>query len=135
MPRTRSRSSDRACRWTRRASASSRAAVGIGAEQFLGEADAHAERDEPGLRAVVQVPLDAAQLGGLGVDRVGPGLGQLAHPLGQLGRPWSGAGRARERRLEPGQPAGAGHADGQEHHALREDRSASNRLSIGQNRP
>ena len=38
------------------------------------------ERDQPGLRAVVQVALDAAQLGGLGVDGLGARLGQLLRP-------------------------------------------------------
>ena len=36
--------------------------------------------DQPGLRAVVQVPLDPAQLGGLRVDGLRPGLGQRADP-------------------------------------------------------
>ena len=43
----------------------------VGPELLLGHADAHAERDETGLRAVVQVALDAAQLGLLDVDRGG----------------------------------------------------------------
>ena len=41
----------------------------------------------PGLRPVVQVALDPAQLGGRGVDRDGAGPGQRLHPLGELPGP------------------------------------------------
>src|SRR5262249_57014945 len=47
---------------------------GIGRELLLGEADAHAERDEPGLRSVVQVALDPAELGLLRTDGAGARL-------------------------------------------------------------
>ncbi|MCI2417159.1 hypothetical protein MOQ72_06975 [Saccharopolyspora sp. K220] len=43
----------------------------------------HSHRDQPRLRAVVQVALDAAQLGSLRIDGCGSGLGQLPNPLGQ----------------------------------------------------
>ena len=43
----------------------------IAGELLLGEAEVHAERNEPRLRAVVQVALDAPQLGLLDVDRAG----------------------------------------------------------------
>jgi len=44
----------------------------------------HRQRDEPGLRAVVQVALDPPQLRGLDVERAAPRAGQLVHALGQL---------------------------------------------------
>jgi hypothetical protein len=47
------------------------------------EPDPHRQRDKAGLRAVVQVPLDAAQLGAVGGDGARPGLGQLLDALGQ----------------------------------------------------
>ena len=57
----------------------------------LDRAEGHAHGHQPGLRPVVQVPLDAPQLRGLRVEGVGPGLGELAHPL--LQRAWA-SGRA-----------------------------------------
>ena len=39
------------------------------------------QRDQPRLGAVVQVALDAAQLGRGVVDDVGAGLGEVLHPL------------------------------------------------------
>ena len=44
-------------------------ALRVGLEPLLRQPEAHAERDEPGLRAVVQVALDAAELGVLILDR------------------------------------------------------------------
>ena len=103
MPRTRWRSSTRAVALASRASASSlRAAAGSRLDQLLGQADGHAQRDQPGLGAVVQVALDAAQLGGLRVDRVGPGDGQLGDPQAQLGGRGSGRGRAWRTARRPG---------------------------------
>ena len=55
--------------------------LGVGVHQALGHAEAHRHRDQPGLRAVVEVALDPAQLGRGVVDRVGAGLGQPLHPL------------------------------------------------------
>ena len=52
-------------------------ALGVGRELLLGEAEAHPERDEPGLRAVVEVALDPPQLGVLRVD--GAGARRLEH--------------------------------------------------------
>ena len=43
-----------------------------------------AQRDEPGLRAVVQVALDAPQLGGLDVERAAAGARELVDALGEL---------------------------------------------------
>ena len=43
----------------------------------------HRQRDEPGLRAVVQVALDPPQLGGLDVERAAAGAGQLVDALDQ----------------------------------------------------
>src|SRR5205823_13049128 len=48
--------------------------VGLGrvpVDEFVGQADDHAQRGEAGLDAVVQVAFDAAQFGRLGVHRVG----------------------------------------------------------------
>ena len=82
MPRTTERSSPSAAVLVDRASAISRwAASGSLVHQALGHAEAHRQRDQPGLGAVVQVALDPAQLGGGVVDGVGAGLGQLLHPL------------------------------------------------------
>src|SRR5262249_28293169 len=58
----------------------------VGAELLLGEADAHAERDEPCLCTVVQVALDPAQLRLLRVDRAGTRLLERLDPPGQLPR-------------------------------------------------
>ena len=80
MPRTRVRSSVRACPLDARASASRfRARSGFSRQHLLGEPNVHAQRDQPGLRPVVQVALDPAQLGRGGVHRLGAGLGQLAY--------------------------------------------------------
>ena len=46
-------------------------------ETLLGAAELHAERDQPGLCAVVQVTLDPPQLGRLHVERSAAGAGQL----------------------------------------------------------
>ncbi len=88
MPRARSRSSRSACSAPARASASSSPTRSrVGGELLLGHAEAHAERDESGLRAVVQVPLDPAKLRVLEIDRAGPtGLERL-DPLRHLGPP------------------------------------------------
>ena len=43
----------------------------VAVEQLVGHAEAHRQRDQPGLGAVVQVALDAAQLGGRVVDGLG----------------------------------------------------------------
>ena len=53
--------------------------LGILLQLLLGQAEVHAERDEPRLRAVVQVALDAPQLGLGRLDRAGAGLRQLLH--------------------------------------------------------
>ncbi len=58
----------------------------------------HAERDQPGLRPVVQVPLDPAQLGAGRVDGVATGLGQPLHPAGQVGIGTHHAPRVRDDR-------------------------------------
>ena len=54
------------------------------AKRLVGQPEAHPDRDQPGLRAVVQVALDAAQLGGGVVDGLGPGLGEHLDPLLEL---------------------------------------------------
>ena len=52
-------------------------------ELLLGHAQPHGQRHQLGLGAVVQVALDAAQRGRRGVDRLGPGLLERAHPGGR----------------------------------------------------
>ena len=59
-------------------------ALGVAVEALLGHAEVERERDEPRLRAVVQVALDALQLGGGGVDRAGARLGQDLDALLEL---------------------------------------------------
>jgi hypothetical protein len=65
--------------------------------QLLGEAEAHAERHQTGLRPVVQVALDATQLGGRVVDRLGAGRRHLRDPALE-----HRAGRSEHRLVEPG---------------------------------
>ena len=124
MPRTRSRSS---------VSASAEDSPGLREQllrlrrvlldERLDGAQVHAHGDQPGLRPVVQIPLDAAQFGGGGVDGVVPGLGEPLDALRQLlrrgwaraapgeqrsGR-WSGTGSPQgepdQGRAEAGRPA------------------------------
>ncbi len=65
-----------------RASLTSRwAASGIGVEQRVRHPEAHRQRDEPGLGAVVEVALEAAELGRRVVQGVRAGLGQHGDPL------------------------------------------------------
>ena len=58
--------------------------LGVIVQAVLGAAELHAQRDQAGLRAVVQVALDPAQLGGLGVQRAAAGAGEHVDALGQL---------------------------------------------------
>ena len=97
MPRTSERSSASAVVEDSRASAISvRPRPRVAGDQFLGQAEIHRQGDQLGLRAVVQVALDPAQLGGGVVDRLRPRGLQLADPLLQLGV------------LRPGQQSGGG---------------------------
>ena len=57
--------------------------VGVGVDQLLGQPHVHARGGDPGLRAVVQVALDAAQLGLVVVDRRRAGLDDLVDPRPQ----------------------------------------------------
>ena len=58
----------------------------IGLEELLGHAQAHRDGDQPGLRPVVQVALQPAQLGRRVVHGRGPALGERRHPaLQRLG--------------------------------------------------
>jgi len=54
---------------------------GILVEHLLGGAQRHAHRHQPGLRSVVQVPLDPADLRGTGVHHFGAALRQVRHLL------------------------------------------------------
>ncbi len=56
----------------------------VGRELLLGHPDAHPQGDQARLGAVVQIPLDPAQLRTLRVDGAGPGRGQHVDPLLQL---------------------------------------------------
>ena len=71
-------------RWPRRSSAraslTSPGRLGVALEQLLGHAEAHRQRDQPGLGAVVQVALEPAQLGRGVVDGLGARLGQHLRP-------------------------------------------------------
>ena len=105
----------------------------LAVERRVGHAEAHRQRDQPRLRPVVQVALEAAQLGRRVVDQVGPGLGQHLHPL--LER--LGAAVAEEppvehrprlhqrRRHEP--PDEAGHDPEQQHDHDQRHRDADDR--------
>ena len=80
MPRTTVRRSASADVVTRAPRAAALRRLGVAGEHLLGHAEVHAERHEPGLGAVVQVALDAAQLGGRVVDRLCPRLRHLCDP-------------------------------------------------------
>ena len=56
-------------------------AFGVAGELLLGHPDAHPERDQAGLRAVVEIALDPAKLGLLHVDRAGTGRLELLDPM------------------------------------------------------
>ena len=60
------------------------ARLGVRAQLLLGQAEAHAERDQPRLRAVVEVALDPAQLRRLDVDGAARRPGEDVDPLAQL---------------------------------------------------
>ncbi len=87
MPLTRSRSSDRASLAPRWADSTSslmlaRSARLTAVPEFLpGHAQAHRQRGQPDLRAVVQVPFHLPQLRRGVIDGPRPGLLQLADPL------------------------------------------------------
>ena len=72
MPRARSRSSASARLASLACLADELArALGVAVEALLGHPEVHRQRDQARLCAVVQVALDALQLGGGGVDRAG----------------------------------------------------------------
>ena len=75
-----------------------------------GRVQGHAHGDQPGLRAVVQVPLDPAELGRPGVEGLGAGLGKLADPQRQLGLPGRRQHRASQQAVAAQQPRGRQHA-------------------------
>ena len=82
------------------------------------------ERDQAGLGAVVQVALDAAQLGRLRVDRVGPGHGQLGDAQPQLGGLGGREEEPGEAGVDPAQPRRRPQAGGQDDGALRQAEQA-----------
>ena len=93
MPRARSRSSPIAALASSRAPAHELGDVRAVVEALLGAPELHAQRDEPRLRAVVQVALDAPQLGGLDVEGAGAGARELVDARRPAGAP-AGAGSA-----------------------------------------
>ncbi len=86
-------------------------------ERGLGEPQVQRERDQPLLRAVVQVPFDTAAFGVGGVDRTGPALGQV------LDAPFEFLGAAdvqhcpADHVLQPHEGAGQGGYGGQDEQA------------------
>ena len=115
IPRARSRSSRSACSAPARASASSSPArSGILGELLLRHPEAHPERDQPRLRAVVQVALDPAQLGLLGVHRAGAA--------------WSRASRS----ARPSRPGPASRAAARRELGRQDDRDAARIGHTGQ---
>ena len=139
IPRARSRSSAIAAPASSRACAHELGDLGTVVEPLLGAADQHRQRDEPRLRAVVEVALDAPQLRGLHVERAAPRARQLvdaaheallAHP-GQLvavsdpGARSAEADRHAEDRPDRPEVAEAGQRP--DDHADRADRHADGR--------
>ena len=88
--------------------------VGVGLDQSLGGSQRDAQRDQPSLGAIVQVPFDPPQLSGGSAHGVHPGRGEPPHPADQLrvapGQPGTRADRARH------QP----HPEGQHHQPRRQ---------------
>ena len=72
--------------------------LGVGVDQLLGQPHAHAHGGDPGLGPVVQVPLDAPDLGGVVVEGLGPGRAARARRGGAAAT--TGCPR------RPGPPAG-----------------------------
>lgn len=60
-------------------------AVGVAVQQPGGAVERHAQRHEPDLRAVVQIPFDALQFGGLRVQGLRPRVGQPYDPAFEPG--------------------------------------------------
>ena len=104
-------------------------ALGVAVEALLRHAQVEGEGDEPRLRAVVEVALDAVQLGGGGVDGAGARLGQDLDALLELAaaraehdprqRAAGGRSAAHQRRRDGQQDDADGH--GQEGVAPRVD--------------
>jgi hypothetical protein len=74
--------------------------VGVGADGLRRQPERHPDGGEPRLCAVVQVTLDAPQLGGLRVDRGGSGHRELLDAPGQRG-----VGRGEKRAYQQREPA------------------------------
>lgn len=90
--------------------------VGVGLHQLLHGRQGHPERDHARLRSIVQVALDAPDLGGLRDRRVRALGRQLVHPVGQRHRrrrPQEPDGHRADR--PPGVRRGAGRHDHAEH--------------------
>ena len=81
--------------------------VRVGLDQSLGGSQRDAQRDQPSLGAVVQVPFHSPQFSGGSAHGVHPGRGQPPHPADQLrvapGQPGTRADRARRQPHPEGQ--------------------------------
>ena len=129
MPRTTERSSPSAALLVDRASAIIRCAVSGSVSIRLSAMPRLIDmRDQPGLRAVVEVALDPAQLGRGVVDGLGAGLGQPLHPLLEhlgvaVGQHPAVHVRARlHDRLDAVVPERPGHDQDQQQHGDQRDR-------------
>jgi hypothetical protein len=95
----------------------------IGVDDLPGGIQGHAHRHQPGLRPVVQVTLDPADLGRSGVEGLGPGPRQLADPQRQLGRPGRRQHRAGHQRVTAEQPGCRRHSDTDDPQAEQDQRA------------
>ena len=102
MPRTTERRSPRAaCVVDAGVGDHPRAVSGSGCIRLVGQAEAHRQRDQPGLRTVVQVALDPAQLGRRVVDRARRGSRSAPAPAPRALGAARGRNDAVHRRARP----------------------------------
>ncbi len=101
--------------------------LGVGIEEIFCQVQSHAHRHQSSLRTVVQIPLDAANLGSTGIDRLRACLGQVLDPLRQLSvlsRTKDGTGQAAiSLQCKRRQPHGQGDRSSArypEHHSCRD---------------
>jgi len=113
---------------------------GVVAELLLGHPEAHAQRNQPRLGAVVQVALDAAQLGVLSLDRTAPARLERLDAAGEAAPTRAShdqvvhadcRGQPHQRPGRPERPAGGHRPHGDEEREQRGDDAAVNRESAG----
>ncbi|GAB3248119.1 hypothetical protein GCM10027456_20030 [Kineosporia babensis] len=75
---------------------------------LLGDPQPNRDGHQMRLRTVVQIPLDPTQFTGVGIEYVGPALGQYRHPLSQALGPAVGRRGSQLVQAAPGQPVGRG---------------------------